>query len=91
MPRTYRRKSRRKSRRNRRGGNYYPYNKTPMLFTEPSNQIGGWAGDPRTNLFPDLITNMVSGIQYNSQSSVNSFFGSSPPVNPSAISQPIGK
>jgi hypothetical protein len=90
MPRTLRKK--RKMKRTRKGGRYYyPYNKNPLLFTEPSNKIGGWAGDSRYTLFPDLVTNMARGLQYSAQSNTNAFLGKSDPVNPSVTSQPINK
>ncbi len=91
MPRTYLRK-RKSRRRTRKGGRYYyPYNKNPLLFTEPSNKIGGWAGDSRSTLFPDLVTNMARGLQDSAQSSASDFLGKSAPVNPSVTSQPINK
>jgi hypothetical protein len=91
MSRTYLRRKRKSRRRTRKGGNYYPYNKNPLLFTEPSNKIGGWAGDSRSTLFPDLVTNMARGLQYSAQSNTNAFLGKSDPVNPSVTSQPINK
>lgn len=94
MPRTYRRRKSRKIRKSiksRKGGNYYPYNRNPLLFTESSNKIGGWAGDPRSTLFPDLVTNMARSAQYSTQSSINSLLGKSAPVNPIVTSQPINK
>jgi hypothetical protein len=91
MPRTYRRRKSRKIRKSRKGGNYYPYNRNPLLFTDSSNQLGGWAGDPRSTLFPDLVTNMARSAQYSTQSSINSLLGKSTPVNPIVTSQPINK
>jgi hypothetical protein len=97
MPRTYLRKKRKSKRRTRKGGGfyYYPYNKNPLLFTEPSDYnrtMGNWkGGDPRSTIFPDIITNMARSIQYNSQASTNAFLGKAPPVNPSVTSQPINK
>jgi len=95
MPRTYRqkRKLRRKTRM-RKGGSayYYPYNKTPLLFTEPSNKFkGGWGGDSRSTFFPALFTDISQSTQYSTQSSTNAFLGKAPPVNPSVTSQPINK
>jgi hypothetical protein len=90
MPRTYRK--RRRSKKSKRGGNYYPYNKSPVLFTKPSNpQFGGWAGDYRSTFLPDMVTDMARSAQYSSQASINSFLGKAPPVNPSVLSQPINK
>ena len=84
-------KQRRRRRRTRKGGYFYQYNKNPLLFTESSNQVGGWAGDPRSTFFPSLFTDIARNTQYSSMSSTASFLGKPPPINPIVTSQPINK
>jgi hypothetical protein len=90
LPMRKTRNLKRKRMRTRRGGTpyYYPYNKTPILFTNQSNrQQGGF--DIRHTLLPSSIVNGLRGMQHSVSDSNAIMSGSYKGVDPNWRMQPL--
>jgi len=93
MHKTRTRKTRPRKRRTRKGGSryFYPYNKTPIIFTNTSKQQGGFlgVGDPRYTLLPGPASDTITNVNHSLSNSVNAYSGNYQGITPNWRFQPL--
>lgn len=83
-----------RTRRKKRGGSryFYPYNKTPMTFTNVSNrQQGGFLGfgDPRYTLLPGPASDTIRDFGHSLNNTANAYSGNYQGETPNWRFQPL--
>ena len=82
------RRQRQRQKRTRRGGNKYPYNRNPRLFTNTTSQLFGGLG-PTSTLLPQPLANSIQSASDSSTNFFNAIEGKYPIMSSSVLKQPI--